>query len=61
MCVEHAEIILRGGVSLVGRETKLSHGSGGRKWQHYLPLFELAFLLMRFNHIASIIANANQP
>jgi hypothetical protein len=38
---------------------KLSHGSGRRKWQHGLPLFEIARVLVRLNHVASFIVNAN--
>ncbi len=36
---------------------KLSHGDGRGK--HSLPVFELARVLVHFNHIASVIVNAN--
>jgi hypothetical protein len=42
------------------RFAKLSRGSGRRKWQPGLPVFELARVLVRFDHVARIIVNGWQ-
>jgi hypothetical protein len=38
---------------------KLSHRPGRRKWQHCLPFFEIAGVLVRVDYRATFIENAN--